>query len=159
MMTTDLPIQFHVQEASRTFRIDWLIPGISDLADFLYWALKFNARYEIREPASQTRAARDAWLELRWHAGCSGEYKNGLYWGHSATLFRVLSNSTHTLTHHGLDGLPTTFLHSLSEDVPLFIVTTRQGAFTLTLADWWAHLASGQDERELIKLGIQIRVG
>jgi len=90
------------------------------------------------------------WLEFVACEGTRGEYPRWLYW--SDCPQRTNFRSTHKLTQHGLDGLPSQFYESLPRHAPIFRVESRSGLFVLTLDEWTRYFVSGRNSTNLSDL-------
>ena len=149
---------FLITEKRRILRIEWRIPGLNTLADFIYWAHEHGAEYDI--VASPKRNI----VELIARSGTAGEYQRGLlcplasFPSIHCYPYRTGFVFTHRLLHHGLDGIPTSFYRDLfhsHRDAQVFLMSTKHGAFTLSPMEWVACLSRGTDT-PLYKLGVQI---
>jgi hypothetical protein len=149
---------FLVTKKRGVMSIEWRIPSVADLSSFIYWASSHGASYTIIE-ANQKHT-----VELRPLCGTVGEYNDGLLCplasspGLKCYPYRTNFRSTHKLLQHGLDGLPETFSNALLHDYhdeQIFLVSTTDGAFTLSPTEWVRLLSTAQ-EGPLYKLGIQI---
>lgn len=154
MKKTVFPITFMITESKMGFVIQWKIADVQTVAEFLYWADRFNARYELH--------LRPKGYDIGLHAlsgGC-GEHPDGIRWSYDLGLHRVEGGSTHHLTQHGLDGLPKRFViqelltHPHREDQLFTFRPSAGGGFTLSYREWDDYFCSGRESRGLLGLSI-----
>ena len=148
------PVRFVVRQTKRDMRIEWHVPDVRGIDDYLYWALNWDAKYEMR----LTILKHIPTAQLIVKSGCAGEYPAHMYWDPMAgCMVREGQFSTiHYLVHHGLDGLPTKFLLALARDVPLFdVLPPSGGLFRLTLDEWNAHYDN--HSKDIGRLAIVLR--
>jgi hypothetical protein len=131
------PFFMRVVDDAKTIHVEMHIRGVSTVAEYLYWALDYKAKYEIRSVPPKI-----ADYELVPVAGCAGEYTHGLYWEHG--LLKRSEPNVHYLIHHGLDGLPMEFTDLLNgkyrEEQIVEVMPLRGGYFTLSLDEWWQRV-------------------
>ena len=141
--------------------ITWRFPGQAGLAEYLYWADIYKTRYRVIPAYGDIpRKIERPVMELVPQMGAGGEYRQGVYFSLPGGYpFRVFHSGLHYITQHGLDGVPKQILellqHPQAIDQPRFRVQGPSFAFDLSCAEWWNYFASGRNDSDLSKLGIQ----
>jgi hypothetical protein len=154
MDTVPLP-KFQISAMKNDLCITWRLPGVNSIAQFLYWALEWHARYDVRSP---DRHNRHAWLELAPVAGAYGEYTTGLFWEKESGLGRNGFASIHYLVHHGLDGLPAAYFAQLPRDEPIFTIHSPRGTLIhLSLDEWFDHWSNPSNDLDRMAIKIHSR--
>jgi hypothetical protein len=139
-------------EARAGFKLVWILPtSITDLGSFLYWALSYGARYEVIAALDIA----DNLVGLHPVAGCPGEsYRRLFHDLKSGDFYWFCQASTFSLTHDGLDNVPSGLLAQIPLDTPLFRVEAPGGLFQTTYSDWSRYAGSGRDSSDLSDLSI-----
>ncbi len=153
-------IRFKVTQKGQSMRIEWFIEGVSGLVDYVLWAWKWGAEYKPGGDLKRKRGRQC--IELHSVRGCGGEYRSRLYiplpFG---CPFREFSAGTHSLTQHGLDGLPLQVWHSLRHiEEPLFFVERcggNAGKFCMTYEEWENYFVfSRRNTQDVMDLAIVV---
>jgi hypothetical protein len=137
----------------KKLRINWNVQALcggsrtnhrcDNLADYLVWA--FN-EYAVRYKVS-------ACCELCYVSGNAfGEYSDGLFWD-GFEMYRLF-NSTHYLTQHGLDLLPTVVWTQYYYSGEQIFRVEADGVFSMSMREWMRYFCSGRNERSLDGLAV-----
>ena len=146
-------LRFKIAEKGKWAYILW--PWTTPEA-FLYEALHHGAQYKLRRPLMINRLTG---IEFTFAGGTHGDCDSGVFFGVTPwgphIWRRFSANASHSMTQHGLDGIPNKLIEEAREYEPgepvgqvefqFHVSTAGQGKFEMTFYDWDAYFISGRN--------------